>query len=323
MQGKVSSKQATTATVYVGIDVCKEWLDIHFAPLARDLRVSNDKSGIGQLKRALARLDPASIVLEATGKFHRAVHRSLHADGFAVCVVNPLRARLFGEAIGYLAKTDRLDARMLAAMGQRLQPEPSVPSSEKIEELQELVHARTAAEADLTALKNRLKAAQSRFLQLELKRLIHQGMLSLQKLEAEIERQIHADPALDRKARILRSIPGIGRVTAAVLIADMDELGQCTGKQVAMLAGLAPLVRDSGAHRGQRSIRGGRAAPRRSLYMAALSASRHNQPLAEFARTLKNAGKPAKVVLVAVMRKLIVLANTLLAQDRTWQPTPP
>lgn len=323
MQGKVSFKQDATCAVYVGVDVCKEWLDIHVLPQAESRRLSNDKSGIRQFKRMLAILRAELVVMEATGKFHRPAHRSLSADGFAVAIVDPWRARQFAGSCGYMAKTDRLDARLLALMGAALQPQPSRPASPDIEALQELVNARAGAQGELTALKNRRQAAETSFLRAELCRLIAVVERHVERLDGEIERRIAAQPDLCRKAEILTSVPGIGRITAAALIAGMDELGSCSAKQAAMLAGVAPIAHESGAKRGHRSIRGGRPAPRRALYMAALSARRCNPALADFARTLKAAGKPAKVILVALMRKLVVLANRLLAQDRLWTPTPP
>lgn len=323
MQGKVSSKEHATCAVYVGIDVCKEWLDIHIHPFGESVRLANSKSGIGQLKRRLARLRPACIVVEATGKFHRHVHRSLHADGFPVTVIDPYRARMFARYCGYLAKTDRLDARLLALLAQSRQPEPSAPPSPEIEALQELVGARSAAHAALTALKNRLRASDNAFLRTELTRLIGAQQRHIERLDAEIGARIDAVPALRRRAEIMTSIPGIGPVTAHALIAGLDELGRCSGKQAAMLAGLAPVANDSGTRTGHRSIRAGRAAPRRALYMAALSACRYNPHLSLFAKTLRAAGKPSKVILVAVMRKLLVLANALITQNRTWAPNPP
>ena len=323
MQGKVSSKQDAKSSVYVGVDVCKEWLDIHIHPQSHSRRLSNDKSGIRQLKRILAQLAPACIVMEATGKFHRPAHRSLSADGFAVAIVDPLRARMFARSCGYLAKTDRLDARLLALLAQALRPEATPTPTLAIEALQELVNARSAAMAELTALKNRLKASGTGFLCSELARLITVLPRHVQRLDDELERRIGEEPDLSRRAEILTSIPGIGRTTAVALISGMAELGTCSGKQAAMLAGVAPVANDSGARAGRRSIRAGRPAPRRALYMAALAATRYNPALALFAKALETAGKPPKVILVAVMRKLVVLANTLIAQDRLWQPTPP
>jgi transposase len=322
MQGKVSSKESATGAVYVGIDVCKEWLDIHFHPLGESLRLANSKSGISQLKRRLLRFRPASIVMEATGKFHRPVHRSLHADKLPVTVIDPYRARMFARYNGYLAKTDRLDARLLALVAQS-QPEASTPPSPQIEALKELVSARAAAHVALTALKNRHKASESGWLRAELARLIGTQERHIERLDAEIARSIDADPVLRRKAEILMSIPGIGRITAHALIAGLAELGQCSGKQIAMLAGLAPIANDSGSKTGHRSIRAGRAAPRQALYMAALSASRYNPHLCLFADVLRKAAKPKMVILVAVMRKLLVLANALISQNRNWQPNRP
>jgi transposase len=324
MQGKVSSEQNTsTGPVYAGIDVCKDWLDIHVHPLNRSLRLSNDASGIRQLKRLLTKLNPVCIVLEATGKYHRPAHRSLFADGFTVAIVDPYRARMFAKSCGYLAKTDRLDARLLALMGEALEPAASVPSAPAFEALQELVNARSAAIAELNMLANRIKATQTSVLKAALARLARNVQKHIDWLDAEIANRIAKDPDLCRKAEILTSIPGVGPVTAQALMAGLQELGQCTGKQAAMLAGLAPVANDSGARSGTRSIRAGRPAPRRALYMAALSASRCNPALSRFAKILKAAGKPPKVVLVAIMRKLLVLANTLLTQNRLWSPNAP
>lgn len=324
MQGKVSSEQnASTGTVYAGVDVCKDWLDLHLQPMGHDQRFANDACGIRQMKRLLGRVRPALIVLEATGKYHRAAHRSLHADGFAVAIVDPYRARMFARATGHLAKTDRLDARFLAMMGVMLKPDASAPADRNMEALQELVAARAAAVSELTMLTNRIHATGTATLRRALLQLAGRIKTHIDWLDGEIAALITADPALCRKAEILTSIPGVGPVTAHALIAGMDELGRCSGKQAAMLAGLAPVANDSGARTGSRSIRGGRSAPRRAIYMAAVSASRFNPSLARFAEKLKAAGKPPKVVLVAVMRKLLVLANTLLTQNRLWSPNAP
>lgn len=322
MQGKGLSERNATA-VYVGIDVSKEWLDIHLHPLGQDVRFGNDKAGLRQLKRLLFGLKPALIVLEATGKLHRFAHGSLHADGFPVAVVDPYRARMFAKYCGYLAKTDRLDARLLARLAQSQQPCASPPPSPLIEAIKELANARSAAIGELTALKNRRQTIADAFLRRQIGQLIAGLERYIGRLDDEIGKRIESDPDLCRKAEILISIPGIGRITAHALIAGMAELGTCTGKQVAMLAGLAPLANDSGERRGQRSIRAGRSAPRNALYMASLSACRYNPHLAHFAARLKAAGKPAKVIIVAVMRKILVLANALIAQNRPWSPNPP
>jgi len=323
MQGKESSEQKTKGQSNAGIDVCKNWLDAHLVPQGCSLRVRNDAQGHRQLKRWLMKHDVRLIAIEATGKWHRQVHRSLHASGFRVAIVNPLRARLFAEAIGLLAKTDRLDARMLALLAESLSPQAKAPASEAVEALQELVAGRDSAVAEQTALENQLAAANTAFLRRQLKARIVRIAKDIANLQAEIERQIGCDEALARRHAILLSIPGVGPVTAATLIATMAELGSCTAKQIAMLAGLAPLADQSGARDGQRMIRAGRAAARRVLYLCALSAKRCNPAMRGVYDRLTAAGRPHKVALVAVARKLVILANTLISQNRPWQSEPP
>jgi transposase len=323
MQGKVLPEPNAMTPVYAGIDVCKEWLDAAVPACARKFRVANDHCGRRRLNREFAGLGVTRVVMEATGKHHRAAQRSLHAAGFAVALVDPLRARLFAKACGYLAKTDRIDARLLALMGEALEPAALPPPCEALVELQELVNARTAATAERTALTNRRGAAQTGFLKAELGRRLAAIKSHLERLDAEIERRIQAEPALARRYVILMSIPGVGPVTAAVLIANFAELGACSGKQAAMLAGVAPVACESGERIGYRAIKGGRLGVRNAVYMAALSAASHNPGLTAFAKRLRQAGKPAKVVLVAVMRKLIILANTLINQNRLWSPIAP
>ena len=322
MQGKVPSEKSAEE-VYVGIDVCKDWLDVCLHPDGRSLRVANNKDGIRRLRRTLKPVRVRLVVMEATGKYHRLVQRTLHAAGLSVAVVNPLRARLFAEACGQLAKTDRLDARLLAVLGASLQPNETPPPSLFLETLKELVRARESAVAEHVALKNRLTATQATFLKNELKRRLKALDTHVARLEKEIFRQIKDDARLTRRYDILMSIPGIGAVTAVNLLVELDELGAYSGKAVTLLAGLAPIACDTGQTSGQRTIKGGRALARRALYMSSLSAARYNPDLAIFYKRLIAKGKEAKVALTAVMRKLIVLANTLLKQDRIWSPIQP
>lgn len=320
MQGKVSPERSALKIIYVGIDVCKAWLDVYLHPIGRSFRVANSREGLKRLKRVLAEHRVALIVMEATGKYHREAHRSLHASGFVVAVVNPLRARLFAEATGTLAKTDRIDARILAILAESLAPKAKPPTPESLEELQELVRARQAAVADLTALTNQQGESKTAILKRELARRIKVTEASIARLEAEIERRIEGDPALARRYLILRSIKGVGPVAAASLLVGLAELGVCSGKQAALLAGLAPVACDSGEKRGERRIRGGRSHVRAAIYMAAVAAARANPDLKAFYRRLRDNGKLFKVAITAVMRKLVVLANTLIRQDRLWQP---
>lgn len=324
MQGKVEST-VSAAAVYAGMDVSKDWLDVYVYPDGQSWRAENSLVGLRRLRRYLDELglSPDRIVLEATGKYHRLAFRTLSAWGYGVVVVNPLRARLFAQACGALAKTDRIDARLLALMGHSLAPRPSVPAPLQLEQLQELVNAHSAAHAEAVALGNRLEQSTIRFLKNELKRRRTSLKGHIKRLEVEIAQLIRADPGLAARYAILLSIPSIGATTAAALLAGLSELGQCTAKAASLLAGLAPIADDSGRRQGQRHIRGGRMPVRNALYMAALSAARFNPDLKVVYQRLRNAGKPPKLALTAIMRKLVVLANTLLTQNRPWQPSQP
>jgi transposase len=318
MQGKAHVD--AMAAVYVGIDVCKARLDIYLHPCGERFAVTNDAGGWRCLRRRLSDYAIAVAVMEATSKYHRAVHRHLDAVGIRVAVVNPLRARLFAEACGALAKTDAIDARMLALMGAQLDPVGTPPVSPAAEALDELVRARSAAVDERVALNNRHGVSATPFLRAELARRVRALDTHIRRLEDEIDRMIAADPNMAARHTILRSIPGIGPVNAATLCAGLNELGHIDGKQVAALAGLAPFASDSGPKHGHRRIRGGRPHLRRALYMAALSAIRFNPDLKRFHANLIGNGKPPKVAITAVMRKLLVLANALITQNRSWSP---
>lgn len=322
MQGKVVP-ESSAAAVYAGIDVSKDWLDVYLHPVGSRHRLPNSRAGLQALRRALAEYEVGLVVLEPTGKYHRLAHRTLAVWGYGVAVVNPLRARLFAEVIGIPAKTDRLDARLLAVMAETLRLPARPPAPEAIELLQELVNARQAATSEATALSNRLGTVRSGFLKSELSRRIGSIKTHVGRLEVEIERRLLADPALAARHAILMSIPGIGPVAAVTLVAGLAELGSCSDKAATLLVGLAPIARDSGDTSTQRHIRGGRGPVRRALYMAALAAARYNPDLSAFYKRLRAAGKAAKLALTAVMRKLVVLANTLITQNRCWMPVPP
>jgi transposase len=225
MQGKVSPERSTTTPVYVGIDVCKERLDVYIHPVGLRFEFANSAEGIKRLKRSLKAHEVALVAMEATGKFHRAAHRSLHADGFAVAVVNPLRSRLFAEALGALAKTDRVDCRMLAILAESLEPDATPPASAFMETLQELARCRDAAVAARTALLNQLGATTARPATVEIKRQLRAAETAIENLEAEIEALIGADPRLARRLAILTSIPGVGTTTAIALIVGLAEIG--------------------------------------------------------------------------------------------------
>lgn len=322
MQGKVMPNEAESE-VYVGIDVCKAWLDVYLHPIGRLTRVANSQAGLEALVRTLAGHDIALVAIEATGKLHRLAHRALHAGGLRVAVVNPYRARRFAEVLGQLAKTDAIDARVLALFAAKHHPRATPPAPDPIAELQEIVQARQSAVAEAVALANRRASCESRFLAAELSQRLDDVKAHIKRLAGEIRRLIAADPDLARRFAILTSIPGIGAIVAASILAGLAEIGTRGGKQIAALAGLAPMNHDSGARRGQRHIKGGRAHVRAALYFAAVTAVRKDGGFARFAERLESAGKAPKLILAAVMRKLLVLANTLITQNRTWGPIPP
>jgi transposase len=322
MQGKESSEQETGKS-YVGIDVCQDWLDVHVLPAAITWRVQNTAQGHRLLKRRLEDRGVDLIAIEATGKWHRQLHRSLHASGYRVAVVNPLRARLFAEAIGVLAKTDQLDARMLAMFAVSLTPAARPPAPESLDAIKELVRARESAVEEQTALKNQRVSAETAFLQHQLADRLARIAADIKALEAEIVRSIEAEEALVHRYAILRSIPSFGMIIAATLLVCLAELGSCDHKQIALLAGLAPIADQSGKREGRRTIHGGRETVRRALYLAALSATRCNRDMKLLYDRLIAAGKLKKVALIAVARKLVVLANILVREDRPWQISAP
>jgi transposase len=322
MQGKDRSEQETKTRSTVGIDVCKAWLDIHILPSEEAFRVPNTKAGSKEINRRLRCYDVQLIAIEATGKWHRDLHRNLVDHGYAVRVVNPLRARLFAEAMGLLAKTDRLDARMLATFAASL-TEARPPAPEIIEALKELVQARRSAVEEQTSLTNQLKSAATVFLRRQLKLRLTQIAKHIKALETEARKRIKADPGLARRYDILVSIPGFGHVVAITLLAWLSELGSCNDKQIATLCGLAPWPDDSSDRVGARHIRGGRQLVRNILYLAAITAKTFNHPMKAFFQRLIANGKAKKQAFVAVARKLIVLANTLVRADRLWQTEAP
>jgi transposase len=321
MQGKVSPEPNAQTRVYVGIDTCKEWLDVYVHPIGLAFRVPNTPGGLAELKRRLAGLTVVLIVMESTGKLHRDASRNLHDSGFSVAVVDPKRSRRFAEAIGQLAKTDKVDARMLALLGAMLEPKAKPPAPKVLETFQELVRGRAAFVGHRTALRNQLGDAKATFLKRQIARQIRALEAEIERLEKEIGRIVKADPVLARRYEILCSIKGIGPTTAVVILANFPEIGTCNAKQAAMLAGLAPIANDSGDRTGRRCIRGGRAELRTGIYMAAVSAANSNPGLKAFYDRLVANGKECMLAVTAVMRKLIVLANTLIRDDRLWEPS--
>lgn len=307
----------------IGVDVSKDGLDAHRLADGASRRFVNDKAGCKALIKWLAATPVERVVFEPTGPYHRLLERALDVAGLPIAKVNPRQARRFAEAAGKLVKTDRADAAMLARMGEVLDLQPRPCVSQTIAELKELHLARAALIKDRTAAKNRSKAITLPLLEKQNKKRLAEIDVKIDEIDAAIEKLILDDPQLARRFEILLSIPGVSTITAFALLIEMPELGSLEGKQAASLAGLAPVQRQSGSWKGHAYIRGGRAFLRQALYMPALVACRFNKDSRAIYQKLVEAGKPAKVAITAVMRKLVLLANALLRDDRPWAENAP
>lgn len=306
----------------IGIDISKDTLDIHRLSDGKHMQFGNDAAGLKALMKWIGKA-PARAVYEATGRYHRDLELALTAADHGLVKVNPARARRFAEAIGQGAKTDRADAEMLARMGSVLGLEAKPARTEDMHEIKELHVSRVALVKDKTACQNRIQAARNKLVLGQLRARQSQIERQITQIDAELRRRVIAQPALSRRYDILKSIPGIGAIAAMALIVEMPELGAMSGKEAASLAGLAPITRQSGRWKGQSRIGGGRATVRTMLYMPALVATRFNKSLGQTYLTLRNAGKPMKVAITAIMRKLLLLANALIRDDRKWADAAP
>jgi len=320
MQEKINQ---THTDVYVGIDVGKDWLDVFIHPVNTRHRFANDTSGIGKLVKQCARDHVHLIVIEATGKYHRQAHEILHEASFNVAVVNPYRSRKFADVLGQLAKTDTIDAELLAHFASIIKPQPTLPPSKHRKALRDLNVARRQVVDEIGTLNRQLSSTDHPFAARQLRARIKMCERHRQALENEIHQLITTQDNLKHRFNILTSIPGIGPVTATTLLTDLDELGQVNAREIAALAGVAPMNRDSGIMRGKRTIRGGRPHVRHLLYMCAVSSSQRDTLMGNFYRRLVKQGKHPKVALTATARKLVIIANTLITEDRHWQPTAP
>jgi transposase len=307
-----------TGAVYVGIDVAKATLDVCTSD-GEVWQVANEDRALVPLRDRLTTLQPALVVLEATGSYEARAAALLAAAGLPVAVVNPRQVRQFARATGRLAKTDRIDARVLAHFAQAVQPEPRPLPDEAARELEALLTRRRQLRDMLISEQARLETALP-VMRKEIQ--LHIGWLRrrLGKTNEDIDGTVRRSPVWRAKEDLLKSVPGVGDVTARTLIAFLPELGQLGPKQIAALVGVAPLNQDSGTLRGRRRIYAGRAGVRAALYMAALVASRHNPLLQAFHTRLRAAGKPPKVALVAVMHKLLTILNAILRDGRSWNP---
>ncbi|BCZ76402.1 IS110 family transposase [Paraburkholderia terrae] len=307
----------TASSPYVGIDVSGAFLDVAIHPTDETFRVANDADAIDQLVVRLSALRPALIVMEATGKLELAVLKALCQARLPAVAVNPRQVRDFARATGRRAKTDRIDALVIAHFGQAVGPVVRPLDDEQTEQLQALVMRRLQLIDMLTAEKNRLKRAHHAARE-SLRDHIKWLEQQLDVAERDIDGFLRTSPAWRQKEDLLRSVPGIGPTAAATLIGFMPELGSLSRREIAALAGVAPFNADSGNHTGKRHIHGGRAIVRRALYMACVPALRFNPVVRAFYDRLKKAGKPSKVALTACMRKLLIMLNAMVRNLTPW-----
>jgi transposase len=311
--------QAAAPEVFVGIDVSKARLDVA-ADGAPPFAVDNTAEGVAALVTRLAPMRPALVVLEATGRLETAAVAALAAAGLPVAVINPRQARDFAKAMGRLAKTDAIDASVLAEFARRIRPEVRPLPDEAARELDALLDRRRQLVGMRTMEANRLSSGASGAVRRDLEGHLRWLDARIERVDEDLDEKIRSSSAWKEKDDLLRGIPGIGPVTSRTLLAAVPELGTLTNKQAAALVGLAPMADDSGGRRRPRRIAGGRGVVRSVLYMAAQAARRHNPALRAFADRLAEAGKKPKVILVAVARKLIVIANAMLKSRKPWDP---
>ena len=315
----VDAVQAAMANeCWVGIDVAKAHLDVATWPAVERLRVARDEAGLAELVAWLQARPPSLIVLEATGGLETPVVVALVEVHLPAAVINPRQARDFAKALGRLAKTDALDAEVLARFGQALRPEPRPWKDEETQELTALIQRRRQVVEMLTAEKNRLASAH-RHVQPDIQTTIDWLQGRLKDLDDDLQRRLRDSPIWREQDDLLRSVPGIGPVTSATLLAALPELGTLNRRQIGALVGVCPFNRDSGQCRGHRMIFGGRAGVRAVLYMATVAASRCNPVIKAFYQRLRAAGKPAKVALTACMRKLLTILNAMLKAKTPWR----
>lgn len=308
----------TPTTTFVGIDIAKADVVVACRPAGASWTAPNDRSGSAATVDRVRGLAPTLIVLEATGGYETSLVAALAAAALPVVVANPRHIRDFGKAIGQLAKTDRLDAQLLALFAERVHPTPRPLPDAVLQQLDALMTRRRQLQDMLTAEGNRLEHAATP-IRREITRHIRWLERRVAAADRDLDDTIQKSPIWRAKENLLRSVPGIGPIVSRTLLADLPELGRLNRKQIAALVGVAPLARDSGTLRGKRVVWGGRAPVRAVLYMGALVATRRNTVIRAFYLRLVAAGKPKKVALIACMRKLLTILNAMMRTNTTWQ----
>ncbi len=310
------------APVYVGIDVSKDSFDVNVRPSGESWEFRYTAAGIRKLLGKLSSLVVALVCMEATGGYEQQLALALDGNGYRVAIVNPRRMRKFADASGNLAKTDHLDAKVIAHYAQVMDPAPWKRPDPEQARIKELVTRRQQLVEQRAREKNRLGKTRDPLIARQIRSSITWLNNQIERLNAHVLDAIEASAELYERYRLILSVPGAGPNLAAAMTAYLPELGSLNRRQVASLAGIAPYSRDSGAFRGRRSIFGGRARVRTALYMSSLSAMRHNPELRELYRRLVEAGKPKKVALVACMRKLLLTLSSVIKRGTPWEPRP-
>lgn len=310
----------TIVEKFVGIDVSKSTLDVCIEPLGQTLHVTYDGAGTHQIIERLKEISPTLIVMEATGGLEIRIATELSVKGLPVAVINPRQARDFAKATGQLAKTDQVDAAVLAAFAKAIRPQVRPLKDADTRALDDMVSRRRQLINMRVQEALRLGTAASKPLEKSLNQHIAWPDKRIAEIDADLTKRLRGSDAWRTKDDLLRGIPGVGAVTTLTMLAKCPELGTLNRREIAALTGVAPLANDSGKHRGKRFIWGGRADTRAVLYMAAISAIRCNGTIRAFAERLKSAGKPPKVVIVACMRKLLTIMNSMLKNNAPWNP---
>ena len=304
--------------IFVGIDVAKDHLDVHLLPSGSASSCANNARDARALAADLARQQPALVVLEATGGYERLVVRCLVAAGLPVAVANPRQVRDFARSTGRLAKTDKIDAAIIARFAQAVKPKVRHLPNEQEQALKDLLARRQQLMDMRVAEANRMQQAHSTRIRRSIQSVIDAVNAQIKQLDDGIDRTIKDSPIWCEKQDLLLSVPGIGPATSRTLLASLPELGRLNRRQIASLVGLAPINRDSGQMRGHRTIWGGRAAVRSALYMAAFASTRHNPVIGAFYHRLRAQGKPYKVAITACMRKLLLILNAIVKTKQLW-----
>lgn len=303
---------------WVGIDISKATLDVHLRPLGKTFQVANKETAISGLIEELQTYSLNLIVLEATGGLETELLIQLQAAQLPVALINPRQGRDFAKAAGKLAKTDAIDAQVLAHFGEALKPQVVAMESDLARQLKELISRRRQVVEIQTAEKNRRDRSRGKALT-DIEQHLEYLEQSLKKLNQEIEELTQSNQAWIEKVNLLKTIPGIGQVISTTLVSYLPELGQLTAKQISRLVGVAPINHDSGQHKGKRMINGGRAPVRASLYMGAVVAIRHNPIIKDFYERLLSRGKPKKLAITACVRKMLVILNAMVRDQKPWQ----